>query len=345
VHSNTKPKPAPAGSHPIWNLVTNAERELEEVKARQSKTLEQAVIEYRKRYNIPPPPNFDKWFAFAQAKGVQLIDEFDMIHDSLVPFWGLKPATIRARAKEALGFDNALLGISIRNGKTTHVQGGSDWQREATVGMMGKYIEWLPSMDLCFNLHDEPRVVVPHDDLARLVQRGLEVNMPRANLPVRPRNEFTKSSRRGSMFLRTSLHGHTLDCHALLRVRQEQSRMTRRMTISPSMGSAIWASFTMLRPCLTCATHRPSARHLASSTGQTHTTSFTIFSPSSHNPRSRPTTISCTRRPGTGTRRLATTRRRIIPGKPKRTSFTGVVAQPAVLAGMADGVVNTASNL
>ncbi|KAH6661101.1 hypothetical protein BKA67DRAFT_510920 [Truncatella angustata] len=190
---NPKPKPVPAGSHPIWHLVTAAEREFEHTKARQSKTLEEAVAEYRRRYRIPPPPNFDKWFAFAQAKGVQLIDEFDMIHESLTPFWGLKPLTIRERAKEALGFDNALLGISIRGGKTTHVQGGGDWQREATVGMMGKFIEWLPNMDLCFNLHDEPRVTVPHDDLAKLVRRGLETNMPRAYMNQQPRNQFSNT--------------------------------------------------------------------------------------------------------------------------------------------------------
>ncbi|KAF7534733.1 hypothetical protein G7054_g5968 [Neopestalotiopsis clavispora] len=191
--NDPKTKPAPAGSHPMWHLITAAERELEETKQRQSKTLQEAVAEYRRRYKIPPPPNFDKWFAFAQAKGVQLIDEFDMIHESLTPFWGLKPETIRQRGKEALGFDNALLGISIRGGKTTHVQGGGDWQREATVGMMGKFIEWLPNMDLCFNLHDEPRVTVPHDDLARLVKRGLDVNMPKAFLNTNPKNEFTKA--------------------------------------------------------------------------------------------------------------------------------------------------------
>ncbi|KAI1861067.1 hypothetical protein JX265_009686 [Neoarthrinium moseri] len=189
---NPKPKPAPAGSHPMWHLITAAERELEDTKSRQSKTLEDAVAEYRRRYRIPPPPHFDKWFAFARAKRVQLIDEFDMIHESLTPFWGLKPATIRQRAKEALGFDNALLGISLRDGKATHVQGGSDWQREATVAMMGKFMEWLPSMDLCFNLHDEPRVTVPHDDLAKLVRRGLQVNMPRAYLNEKPKNSFSK---------------------------------------------------------------------------------------------------------------------------------------------------------
>ncbi|KAI1340580.1 hypothetical protein F5Y15DRAFT_379116 [Xylariaceae sp. FL0016] len=190
-----KPKPAPAGTHPMWHLISEAESEIEATKNRQSKNLEEAIKEYRRRYGIPPPPNFNKWFEFARAKGVQLVDEFDMIHESMTPFWGLKPATIRARAKEALGFDNALLGIQIRNGKITHIQGGGEWQREATAGMMGKFLKWLPDMDLCFNLHDESRVVVPHDDLSRLVQRAKEVNMPAANLQPSPRNEFTHKPR------------------------------------------------------------------------------------------------------------------------------------------------------
>ncbi|KAI6090388.1 glycosyltransferase family 90 protein [Hypoxylon rubiginosum] len=186
-----KPKPAPAGSHPMWHLITSAEKEHEATLGRQSKALKDAVAEYRRRYGIPPPPNFDKWFEFAKAKDVQLVDEFDMVHESLTPFWGLRPATIRARAKEALGFDNALLGIQIRGGKITHIQGGGEWQREATAGMMGKFLKWLPDMDLCFNLHDESRVIVPHDDLARLVKRARDVNMPAANMQASPRNEFT----------------------------------------------------------------------------------------------------------------------------------------------------------
>ncbi|KAI1828339.1 hypothetical protein F4861DRAFT_489756 [Xylaria intraflava] len=186
------PKLPPADVHPMQILITEAEEELEATKARQSKTVDQAVAEYRRRYGIPPPPGFDKWFQFAQVKNVQLVDEFDMIHETMTPFWGLKPATIRERAAEALGFDNALLGIQIRGGEITHIEGGSDWQREATAGMMEKFLKWLPDMDLCFNLHDEPRVVVPHDDMARLVRKAKEVNMPAAN-KAEPRNAFTEN--------------------------------------------------------------------------------------------------------------------------------------------------------
>lgn len=187
------PKPAPKGSHPIWHLTIDAERDLEAMKARQSRTLKDAVREYRRRYGLPPPPNFDKWWAFAKEHDVQLVDEFDMIHELITPFWGLSPRTIRMRAKEALGFDgNALIGLQIRDGEIVYVRGGQEWQVDATKGMMKKFKQWLPDMDLAFNIHDEPRVVVPAEDMARLVGRAKNVNMPAANKGSAYRNDFTR---------------------------------------------------------------------------------------------------------------------------------------------------------
>ncbi|CAD0025817.1 unnamed protein product, partial [Aureobasidium pullulans] len=93
--------------HPIEYLAKNAEHDFSSLLQRQSRTLGEAVTEYKRRYNIPPPPHFDKWFQFAQDRNVQLIDEFDTIHNSLLPFWGLKPVTIRRRVQEAIGFDVA----------------------------------------------------------------------------------------------------------------------------------------------------------------------------------------------------------------------------------------------
>jgi hypothetical protein len=186
-----RPRPAVGGAHPMSGLIRAAETELEAIKARQSTKLAEAVAEYRRRYAIPPPPHFDKWFAFAKKRKVMLIDEFDMIHEMLTPFWGLKPATIRARAKEALGFENALVGVSIRGGKLTNVEGGPEWQRNTTRDMMQEFLKWLPDMDLAFNIHDEPRVVVPAEDMARLVGLAKETNMPAASAVARPKNSFT----------------------------------------------------------------------------------------------------------------------------------------------------------
>ncbi|KAJ6119502.1 hypothetical protein N7523_003782 [Penicillium sp. IBT 18751x] len=173
----------PEKVHPISRLIHNAQQQFDHVRTRQSKTLGEAVQEYKRRYKMHPPPHFDKWFHFAQSKGVELIDEFDSIYHSLLPFWALEPGLIRSRARETLGFDNAVIGLLIRDGKVTLTEGGGDgrqWQREATVGMMKDFVQYLPDMDLVFNTHDEPRVVIPGDDLQRLVQIATDKAIPAA---------------------------------------------------------------------------------------------------------------------------------------------------------------------
>lgn len=178
--------------HPVDQLVRDAEADFTAVLGRQSTTLEAAVEEYKRRYRIPPPPNFDKWFEFAKQRGVQLIDEYDTIYHSLLPFWALKPETIRARVREAIGFDNNnLIALMIRMGQPSHIRGGQEWQQEATVGMMKQFMEFLPDMDLAFNIHDEPRVVVPHDELSRLIEIAKDKNMPLAFANQSPRNAFS----------------------------------------------------------------------------------------------------------------------------------------------------------
>ena len=180
--------PATPKSHPIHQLISNAEQNLGKTLERQSKSLQEAVIEYKRRYKINPPPNFDKWYEFARERGVQLIDEYDTIFHSLLPFWGLAPDIIRGRAQEALGFENALIGFLIRDGEVVNKAGGSEWQQDATEEMMGGFVKYLPDMDLAFNLHDEPRVVVPHDDLMRLVKRATDESLPAAFANRKPQN-------------------------------------------------------------------------------------------------------------------------------------------------------------
>lgn len=189
---DTKPLlPSNTQSHPIDQLITEAERNWESLKARQSSSLADAVAEYRRRYGIPPPPKFDIWYEFAKNKGGQLIDEYDTIFHSLLPFWALEPSIIRGRAREALGFDNALLGLLVRDGQAVKVEGGDEWQQKATVGMMKDFIQYLPDMDLAFNIHDEPRVIVPHEDLTRLVSKAMDESMPAALANKSPRNAWS----------------------------------------------------------------------------------------------------------------------------------------------------------
>lgn len=182
-----------SSSHPIWKLVRDNELEWQATLTKQSQSLSEAVKEYRKRYNIPPPPNFDKWYEFAKARNVQIIDEYDNILQSLTPFWGLKPSTIRARAREAIGFDsNNVLGVLIRKGKIKKIGGGGEWQMNATAHMLKEFIEYLPDMDLAFNIHDEPRILVPYDDLSRLVSIANNIHKPAANTHPNPRNLWSE---------------------------------------------------------------------------------------------------------------------------------------------------------
>ncbi|KAL7798493.1 glycosyltransferase family 90 protein [Trichoderma ceciliae] len=195
ITGGPRPKEAPdATSHPIMHLMRDAQQEFAGIKKRQSKSLDEAVKEYRRRYGMPPPPHFDKWYEFAKSNGVQLVDEFDMINDMIVPFWGLQPKTIRARVTEALGYDNGLLGVAIRDHEIKHMEHGLEWQKEATMRMMEKFIQYLPDMDLAFNVHDEPRVVVPHDDLVRLVNKAKSENIASLSTNKKLVNEFSATS-------------------------------------------------------------------------------------------------------------------------------------------------------
>ncbi|ENI09306.1 glycosyltransferase family 90 protein [Bipolaris maydis ATCC 48331] len=178
--------------HPAAQLMDAAEADFQKLLNRQSKSLAEAVAEYRRRYGIPPPPHFDKWYEFATRNGVVMVDEYDMINEMLLPFWALKPATIRSRVANALGHeDSSLLAVAIRHGAVENYQNGEEWQQQATVGMMKQFVQYLPDMDLGFNLHDEPRVVVPNNLLSSMVAKARNEVLPRSAKNASPRNGFS----------------------------------------------------------------------------------------------------------------------------------------------------------
>lgn len=162
--------------HPIHRIASEGLRSFDAVKSRQSQSLSEAVTEYKRRYRMPPPPHFDKWYDFAVSRGTVLIDEFDTIYHNLLPFWALEPRTIRSRTREDLGYDNRLVGISIREGQIGNLseEGKGGFLSTVIQDMAAPFAPLLPDMDLAFNMHDEPRVVVPHDELGRMVTLGQE---------------------------------------------------------------------------------------------------------------------------------------------------------------------------
>lgn len=178
--------------HPIEFLTARAQAEFDASLAGQSRSLAEAAVEYKRRYGLHPPPLFDKWYEFARKYDVEMIDEFDTIHDTLMPFWALPPAILRQRVTEALGYENnGLIALLIRNGKVALVAGGQVWQQESLRGLVSKFVHLLPDLDIAFNMHDEPRIMIPHDELSKMVAYAKDIAMPSALAQRSPRNSFS----------------------------------------------------------------------------------------------------------------------------------------------------------
>ncbi|KAI1264762.1 glycosyltransferase family 90 protein [Xylariaceae sp. FL1019] len=153
------------GNHPIDELIRGADKKFDEIMARESTTLKQAAAAYRERRGRHPPPGFDEWYMFAKdQESVVVEDFFDQIYHDLHPFWGLDPTVIR---KESWDFE---MTINIRNGNAS---AKSDWFWTQIWLKMIKTIEHLlPDMDLALNAMDEPRVVVPWEEMNTYVKKA-----------------------------------------------------------------------------------------------------------------------------------------------------------------------------
>ena len=81
--------PSPPPKHPILLLIEKAEKDWKALLDKQSKTLAEAVSEYKQRYKRNPPKGFDKWWAYAVKNKIVLKDEYDQIHRDLQVFWAL----------------------------------------------------------------------------------------------------------------------------------------------------------------------------------------------------------------------------------------------------------------
>ncbi|GAA95706.1 glycosyltransferase family 90 protein [Mixia osmundae IAM 14324] len=88
--------------HPILDLMRHAHIEWSNKLGRQSRTLKDAVHEYKRRYRCAPPRGFDKWFRFAQENGVILTDEYDQIWRDIEPFRGIPSQIYKDRMMDVM---------------------------------------------------------------------------------------------------------------------------------------------------------------------------------------------------------------------------------------------------
>ncbi|KAG9237790.1 hypothetical protein BJ875DRAFT_121298 [Amylocarpus encephaloides] len=163
-------------SHPIEKLIANADQSSHQwlSQATTSKSLDQAVSEYQSRYGIPPPPKFDIWYEYATSRGSIIIDDFAQINDDLLPFWGLEPKVIREMTSHMMERPWTDIGsVRIANGTTSigpHMPPTHRWMVEGATFMINQFSQWLPDMDIAFNINDESRVTVPWPDMEKHLQ-------------------------------------------------------------------------------------------------------------------------------------------------------------------------------
>lgn len=81
--------------HPIYDLIERGKAEWDKKHKKQSRTLDEAIREYRRRYHRSPPKGFDKWWNYVEKHKVPLPDEYDMIYRDLQPFHGMSSRYLR----------------------------------------------------------------------------------------------------------------------------------------------------------------------------------------------------------------------------------------------------------
>ncbi|EZF32305.1 hypothetical protein H109_02393 [Trichophyton interdigitale MR816] len=154
--------------HPIQQLVSDALKMHQDMVAGQSKTLEAAIKEYERRYGRKPPPGFDVWYKAATQQGFILVDEFNSLMEGLEPFWGVPPAVLRARVAAATQISGSrLIRYSVRNRNlVAENDGEATWiTNQLRLWFTPEVLDTVPDIMFALNLLDEPRVVVPFDEL------------------------------------------------------------------------------------------------------------------------------------------------------------------------------------
>lgn len=164
----------PSHDQVIGDLITQGEATFNGLISKQSQTLAQAAAAYRLRRGRHPPPGFDKWFEYAHKHDAVIVEEFwDQVYHDLDPFWAIAPSQIRAQARD-LG-----MTVVVLDGKAAAT---TDWFWHVIWGKMINHVaHMLSDMVVPLNAMDEPRMMVPWEQISAYIARG---NAAKRVLPV-----------------------------------------------------------------------------------------------------------------------------------------------------------------
>ncbi|WWD20528.1 hypothetical protein CI109_105004 [Kwoniella shandongensis] len=162
--------------HPIYELIRDAREEWDKKVARQSTTLKEAVVEYRRRYGRQPPKGFDKWWAYVCENNVQLPDEYDQIHTDLLPFRALSPRDLNARINAATRLPDTYT-LRVRKGSLRTLSTydskaieGANERLEGQTELIRPIAKFLGDITVVYSVHDTATAVVGYDHKRELLE-------------------------------------------------------------------------------------------------------------------------------------------------------------------------------
>ncbi|GAA6001303.1 hypothetical protein JCM10207_006599 [Rhodosporidiobolus poonsookiae] len=163
----------PRGRHPIEVLIERAEKKWKDKVARQSRTLSEAVREYKQRYRRNPPKGFDDWWRFCEENNVQLRDEYDQIAHDMAPHWALEAHDSRHRNRVMQDRDHTFT-IVMNPGQPKADLAGPyfDLKRATDIAdMLSLYTGRMHrQLNITFIIDDNPAVMLPYAQRERMVE-------------------------------------------------------------------------------------------------------------------------------------------------------------------------------
>lgn len=153
--------------HPAEILAGRAMEKFKTMSGNQSDTYEAAVAEYKRRYHIDPPPGFEGWFQFARDHESPIIDEFDMISDSISPFLKLSGKEVAETMNELYKTPKSEVWFCEFVGRTSgmkckHPHRSYDRHYSLLFNRLLYNLPGaLPNFKLLISHFDEPRMMIP----------------------------------------------------------------------------------------------------------------------------------------------------------------------------------------
>ena len=153
--------------HPVATLVRQAKEDFISLQERQSQNYTAAHAEYKRRYNIEPPPGFEAWYEFAAAHDSPIIDDFDMIFDQVSPFLRISGRDVDKMMNDVQNAPRSEVWVCKYAGdmartRCTHRKRTYDRHIELTFNkLIGNVTAPIPDMKFLVNHLDEPTLLVP----------------------------------------------------------------------------------------------------------------------------------------------------------------------------------------